>query len=90
MKTVSQLQKRTDRGLRLWDLCELDDTAALRPRALVQNLRELDLARRLEQLDQVLVRGRPRQLSHITHNPISNLVPLGAYWVNWRNSRCGP
>ena len=89
VKEVSP-RTRTNGRLRLLHLRKLDDTAALRPRALVQDLRELDLARRLEQLDQVLVRGRPRQLSYITHNPISNLVPLRAHWVNWRHSRCEP
>ena len=46
----------------LGDLRELHDAAALRARALEEDLRELDLARRLEQLDEVLVRRRPRQL----------------------------
>ena len=55
--------KLTNCSLRLRNLGKLYDTTALRARTLIQDLRKLDLAGRLEQLDQVLVRSRPRQLS---------------------------
>ena len=50
-------RKRTDRGLGLADDRELHDARALGARAVEQDLRELDLARRLEELDEVLVCG---------------------------------
>ena len=56
------MSPRTDRSLGLCNLSELDDTAPLGASALVEDLRELDRARRLEELDQILVRRRPRQL----------------------------
>jgi hypothetical protein len=52
----------TDGRLRLADLCKLDDATALGPRAVKQNLRKLDLARRLKEFDQILVRRGPRKL----------------------------
>lgn len=47
--------EHTDRSLSLCNLGKLHDTAALGSRALVQDLGELDLPRRLEQLNKVLV-----------------------------------
>lgn len=48
-------KQRTNRGLSLRHLRELDDAAALRSGALEEDLRELDLASRLEKLDKIFV-----------------------------------
>lgn len=55
-----------DGGLGLLDGGELDHSSSLAPAALEQDLGFDHLACRLEELNQVLVRGRPRQLwSHV-------------------------
>lgn len=51
-----------NRRLGLLDRAELDDSGALGTTALEEDFGLLDLARRLEELDQVLVAGRPRKL----------------------------
>lgn len=51
-----------DGCLRLLDRRELDDTRALRPAVLEENLGVLDSAGRLEEFDEVLVRSRVREL----------------------------
>ena len=56
------MKRRTDRGFRLSDLRELNDTAALGACALKEDLGELDLSSGLEQLYKILVGGRPWQL----------------------------
>ena len=54
--------ERTNSSLGFANLSELNNTATLRTRAFVQDLRQLDRPCRLEQLDQIFVRGGPRQL----------------------------
>ena len=56
------MKRRTDRGFCLSNLRELNDTAALGASAFKEDLGELDLSSGLEQLDKILVGGRPWQL----------------------------
>jgi hypothetical protein len=80
---VHVLLELRDRRLRLADLRELHDAAALGARAVEQNLRELDLARRLEQLDQILVRRRPREL----HAPQPQSISLHPHPSTNKNAK---
>lgn len=57
-----QLIQLTNGGLSFSDYGKLDNTTALRPSTLEENLGKLNLARCLEQFDKILVRGGPRQL----------------------------
>ena len=78
---------RTDGSLRLRDLPELDNTATLGAGALEEDLGELDLAGRLKQLDEVFVRGRPRQLAQTR----LTLAPHEAHaTIVIDDLRCGP
>lgn len=52
----------SDGRLRLLDRSELDDTGALGPAVLEENLGVLDGAGRLEELDEILVRRRVGEL----------------------------
>ena len=58
--------ERTNGRLCLGDLRKLHDAGTLRPRAIKQYLSQLDLSSRLEQLDKVFIRRRPRQLQRVT------------------------
>ena len=58
--------ERTNGGLCLGDLRKLHDAGTLRSCAIKQYLSQLDLPSRLEQLDKVFIRRRPRQLQRVT------------------------
>jgi hypothetical protein len=47
---------RTNGCLCLWDLRKLHNACTLRPRAIKQDFRKFDLARRLKELNKVLIR----------------------------------
>lgn len=51
-----------DSRRRVFDRGKLDDAGALGPAMLEEDLGMFDRPRRLEQLDQILVRSRPREL----------------------------
>lgn len=60
--SVIQNERHTDGGLSFISKSELNDTASLGAMSIKQDLGEFNVASRLEQFDQVLVRSRPRQL----------------------------
>lgn len=53
----------TDSSFGFFNSAELDHAASFRPSTLKQNLSQLNLTSRLEELNQIFVRSRPGQLS---------------------------